>query len=42
MKVGKGYVVDKKDLMEHYRAKLVKAQKKMKPDEEDAIDKISE
>ncbi len=42
MKVGKGYVVAKNDMLEHYRLKLKKAQKKMGPDEEEAIDRISE
>jgi excisionase family DNA binding protein len=42
VKVGKGYVVAKEELMNHYRLKLAKAAKKMGPDEEDAIDKISE
>lgn len=42
MKIGKGYVVAKADLMEHYRIKLTKAQKKMGPDAEEAIDRISE
>ena len=42
MKVGKGYVIAKNDLMEHYRIKLAKAQKKMGPDAEEAIDRISE
>lgn len=41
MKVGKGYVVAKKDLMEHYRLKLTKAAKKMDNEPEEAIDKIS-
>lgn len=42
MKVGKGYVVAKEDLMIHYRAKLQKAAKKMPLEEGEAIDKISE
>jgi excisionase family DNA binding protein len=42
MKVGKGYVVAKEDLMTHYRLKLKKAQKKMTPDIEDPIDNISQ
>ena len=40
MKVGKGYVVAKSDLMEHYRIKLTKAAKKMGPDPDEAIDSI--
>lgn len=39
MKVGKGYVVAKEDLMHHYRLKIAKAAKKMGPEEEEAIDK---
>ncbi len=39
MKIGKGYVVAKEDLMQHYRLKLTKAAKKMGPDEEEALDK---
>lgn len=42
MKVGKGYVVAKEDLMHHYRLKLAKVAKKMSPDESEAIDKISQ
>ena len=42
MKVGKGYVVAKKDLMDHYRLKLAKAAKKMNSEPQDPIDKISE
>jgi excisionase family DNA binding protein len=41
MKVGKGYVVAKTDLMEHYRLKLKKAQKKMGPEPEEGLDRIS-
>jgi len=41
MKIGKGYVVAKKDLMVHYRMKLAKAAKKMNNEPEEAIDKIS-
>ncbi|MDQ5886013.1 MAG: 17 protein [Patescibacteria group bacterium] len=41
VKVGKGYVVAKADLMEHYRLKLKKAQKKMVPEPEEGLDRIS-
>lgn len=42
MKVGKGYVVAKQDLMEHYRAKITKAQKKMAPETEEGLDSFSQ
>lgn len=41
MKVGKGYVIAKNDLMEHYRIKLNKVAKKMGPDEDEPLDRIS-
>jgi excisionase family DNA binding protein len=40
-KVGKGYVISKEDLMYHYRLKLIKAKKKMGPEPEEGLDRIS-
>ncbi len=42
MRVGKGYVITKENLMVHYRSKLAKAAKKMANEIEEPIDKISD
>ncbi len=41
VKVGKGYVISKEDLMEHYRAKLAKVASSMPKDDEEGLDRIS-
>jgi len=40
VKVGKGYIISKDELMKHYRIKLAKVAKKMTPEEDEGLDRF--